>query len=207
MRCCKAQYLLPFNNGSDTLTNTASDTLLFLRSWLTKPLEVAAIAPSSTRLAAAMTTEIGRYTGDVLELGPGTGIFTRALLQNGVRQDQLVLVERNPTFAALLRGRFPEATLIEGDAQHLRLAAPRKIGAAISGLPLLSMPRQAVRDILEAVFRHLTDDGCLFQFTYGPRCPVPAALLEILHLEASFLRWVPLNLPPASVYRLSRRRA
>lgn len=189
------------------MTNTASDTLLFLRSWLTKPLEVAAIAPSSTRLAAAMTTEIGRYTGDVLELGPGTGIFTRALLQNGLRQDQLVLVERNPAFAALLRCRFPEATLIEGDAQHLRLPRTRKIGAAISGLPLLSMPRQAVRDILEAVFRHLADDGCLFQFTYGPRCPVPAALLEILRLEASFLRWVPLNLPPASVYRLSRRRA
>lgn len=188
------------------MTNTASDTLLFLRSWLTKPLEVAAIAPSSTRLAEAMTCEIDRYTGDVLELGPGTGIFTRALLRNGVRQDQLVLVERNPTFVALLRGRFPQATLIEGDAQHLRLPPARKLGAAISGLPLLSMPRPAVRGILEAVFQHLGDHGSLFQFTYGPRCPVPVALLDALGLEASFLRFVPLNLPPASVYRLSRRK-
>lgn len=201
------QYLPPFNNGRHILTNTASDTLLFLRSWLTKPLEVAAIAPSSTRLATAMTCEIDRYTGDVLELGPGTGIFTRALLRNGVQQDQLVLVERNRAFAALLRGRFPQATLIEGDAQHLRLPPTRKIGAAISGLPLLSMPRQAVRGILDAVFQHLGDRGSLFQFTYGPRCPVPATLLDALDLEVSFLRWVPLNLPPASVYRISRRRA
>ncbi|WP_428428857.1 class I SAM-dependent methyltransferase [Pararhizobium sp.] len=188
-----------------TTRNTASDTLLFFRSWLTRPLEVASIAPSGKRLAAAMTAEVGPSPGDVLELGPGTGIFTRRLLQDGVDEERLILVERNPTFAMLLRQRFPKATLIEGDAQHLRLPSAGTIGAAISGLPLLSMPKPIVHDILDAVFRHLADDACLFQFTYGPRCPVPAPILAALGLEASFRRWVPFNLPPASVYRIQRR--
>ena len=131
-----------------TKQKTASDFLLFLRSWAARPLEVAAIAPSSRRLAVAMTTEIGPLSVNVLELGPGTGAFTRALLRNGVYEDNLILVERNPAFAMLLRERFPSATLIEGDAQHLALPAVKSVGAAISGLPLVSMPAQTVRAIL-----------------------------------------------------------
>lgn len=192
--------------GALTLTNIASDTLLFFRSWLTRPLEVASIAPSGNRLAAAMTAEVGPSTGHVLELGPGTGTFTRRLLQDGIDEEKLILVERNPAFAMLLRQRYPKATLIEGDAQHLCLPMAGKVGAAISGLPLLSMPKPVVCDILTAVFRHLADDACLFQFTYGPRCPVPAPILAALDFEASFRRWVPFNLPPASVYRIRRRR-
>jgi phospholipid N-methyltransferase len=188
-----------------TAQTTASDFTLFLRSWVTRPLEVAAIAPSSKRLAAAMTTEISHASGSVLELGPGTGAFTRALLRNGVEERNLILVERNPSFAVLLRKRYPAATLIEGDAQHLSLPVERSVGAAISGLPLLSMPAQTVRGILSAVFYHLAEGASLFQFTYGPRCPVRPKLLAELSLEASFLRWVPLNLPPASVYRIARR--
>ena len=199
---------VPFKTGALTLTNsnTASDTLLFFRSWLTRPLEVASIAPSGNRLAAAMTAEVGPSTGHVLELGPGTGTFTRRLLQDGIDEEKLILVERNPAFAMLLRQRYPKATLIEGDAQHLCLPMAGKVGAAISGLPLLSMPKPVVCDILTAVFRHLADDACLFQLTYGPRCPVPAPILAALDLEASFRRWVPFNLPPASVYRIRRRR-
>lgn len=190
-----------------TKQKAASDFLLFLRSWAARPLEVAAIAPSSRRLAVAMTTEIGPLSGNVLELGPGTGAFTRALLRNGVYEDNLILVERNPAFAMLLRERFPSATLIEGDAQHLALPAVKSIGAAISGLPLLSMPAQTVRAILASVFHHLAEDGSLFQFTYGPRCPISLQVLRELGLKASFRRWVPLNLPPASVYRISRNSA
>ncbi|MGO4620659.1 class I SAM-dependent methyltransferase [Ensifer sp. 2YAB10] len=183
---------------------TASDFLLFLRSWAARPLEVAAIAPSSRRLAMAMTTEIGPFSGNVLELGPGTGAFTRALLRKGVYENNLILVERNPAFATLLRKRYPSATLIEGDAQHLSLPAVKSVGAAISGLPLLSMPAQAVQAILSAIFHHLAEGASLFQFTYGPRCPISPQILAGLGLEASFQRWVPLNLPAASVYRISR---
>lgn len=116
-------------------------------------------------------------------------------------------MERNPAFATLLRERYPSATLIEGDVQHLALPAVKSVGAAISGLPLLSMPAQTVRTILASVFHHLAEDGSLFQFTYGPRCPVSPQVLGELGLKASFRRWVPLNLPPASVYRISRGRA
>jgi phosphatidylethanolamine/phosphatidyl-N-methylethanolamine N-methyltransferase len=180
-----------------------SDHLLFLRSWISRPLQVAAVAPSSRWLAAAITAEVPRQ-GEVLELGPGTGAFTRALLRHGVDERALTLVERNPDFAALLRARFPAATVLERDASILPIGRSG-FGAAVSGLPLLSMPAAQVGRILAAAFASLAEDAPLFQFTYGPRCPVPENILHGLGLAASFRRFVPLNLPPASVYRIARQ--
>lgn len=180
-----------------------SDHLLFLRSWITRPLQVAAVAPSSRWLADAITTEVSPDGGRVLELGPGTGAFTRALLRRGTPENALTLVERDPAFARLLRARFPAATLLECDAAAL----PRDqsgFSAAISGLPLLSMSQAQVERILASTFDRLVDGAHLFQFTYGPRCPVPEAVLLGLGLTARFRSFVPINLPPASVYRISR---
>lgn len=185
-----------------TLPLRKSDHLLFLRSWISRPLEVAAVAPSSRWLADAMTAEIP-VDGSVLELGPGTGAFTRALLRRGVREAAVTLVERNPDFAQLLRKRFPAATVLEGDASRLAFEQT-DFSAAISGLPLLSMPAAQVERILAVTFERLAQDADLFQFTYGPRCPIPETVLLRLGLTARFRRFVPFNLPPASVYRIAR---
>ena len=81
---------------------------------------------------------ISTLTGPVIELGPGTGAITNALIAHGVDQKRLVLVEYNPGFCALLRDRYPQATVVQGDAYALRdllwnvLSAPAS--AVVSGL-------------------------------------------------------------------------
>ncbi len=155
-----------------------------------------------------MTREVSAVTGPILELGPGTGVFTRALLARGVAEEDLVLVESGPEFLGTLRREFPRARLLGINAAKLRstpLFDARKAGAAISGLPLLAMPTHKVAAILLGVFEQLEDGGALYQFTYGPRAPVPRRLLEQLGLQAVRMRTVLANLPPASVYRITAR--
>jgi phospholipid N-methyltransferase len=144
----------------------------------------------------------------VLELGPGTGVFTRALLTRGVKENDLVLVETNPKFAQLLRFRFPDATILQSDAallRHLPVGPETEVGAVVSGLPLLSMPQPTVMQILAGAFMHLRDDGSFYQFTYGWHCPVRSRILARLGLTAKRIGGVIANVPPASVYKISRR--
>ncbi|HEV7317975.1 MAG TPA: SAM-dependent methyltransferase [Ensifer sp.] len=185
-----------------------SDSLNFFRSWLADPLRVASVTPSSRSLARLITREISPAHGPVLELGPGTGVFTRALVARGVREEDLVLVECGPEFAAVLQKRFPAAAVLSIDAARLVDGRPEisaGIGAAVSGLPLLSMPPRKVMAILAGIFLHMRPGGHLYQFTYGPRCPVPRPLLDRLGLRARRVGGTIRNFPPASVYRISRR--
>ncbi|MGO7726283.1 phospholipid methyltransferase, partial [Rhizobium ruizarguesonis] len=68
-----------------------ADFLHFFRSWIRHPLRVAAIAPSGDSLARIMTSEIAALDGPIIELGPGTGFFTRALLARGVSEADLTV--------------------------------------------------------------------------------------------------------------------
>lgn len=184
-----------------------SDTLRFLRSWRAAPLRVAAITPSGPALAALITSEIDLRHAPVLELGAGTGVFTRARIARGLAPEDLALVELDDTFADLLRARFPAAQVLQMSAARLRglpLFGGRKAGAAISGLGLLSMSPRTVMAILSGTFAHLRPGAALYQFTYGPRCPVPRPVLDRLGLEARRIGGTLRNLPPASVYRIGR---
>jgi Phospholipid N-methyltransferase len=184
-------------------------TLLFFRAWLSAPLQVASVTPSGRALALLMTSEISADSGTVIELGPGTGVFTEALLNRGVCQSDLILVEYSVDVARELTMRFPAATTLRMDAAQLRkfeLQTSAPIGAVVSGLPLLSMPVRKVIAILEGAFSHLRHDGAFYQFTYGPRCPIPRPLLDRLGLKATFIGRTLANVPPAAVYRISRRR-
>lgn len=181
------------------------DQCHFLRLWLAHPLRVAALAPSSDRLAELMTREISHETGRVLELGAGTGVFTRALAARCAHPSDLTLVEIDPGFATLLESRFPEVALLCADASRL----PRmqgQFGAVVSGLPLLSMSPRKVMAILKCAFYNARPEAAFYQFTYGPRCPVPRQLLDRLGLKAVRLGGTRWNLPPAAVYRITRRR-
>jgi phosphatidylethanolamine/phosphatidyl-N-methylethanolamine N-methyltransferase len=189
-----------------TKTCDVSDNVTFLRQWIRKPLGVASVAPSGRSLAKLMTSEISGATGPVLELGPGTGVFTKLLLERGVPERDVTLIESDPHFTRLLALRYPAARLCNMDASLLAesgLFAERRAGAAISGLPLLSMPQKVVTAILSAVFSSLEEGGFLYQFTYGPKCPVPHGVMTALGLKATRIGWTPMNLPPASVYRIS----
>lgn len=192
----------------DRTCNDDSDGQRFIMAWLADPLRIAAIAPSGARLARLITREIGPQNAPVLELGPGTGAFTRALLERGIPEQELTLVEMSPDFASLLRARFPQARVLEANAARLPVAMifpDGRAGAAVSGLGVLSMPAKTVMSILKTTFTCLRPDACLYQFTYGPRCPVPKAILDRLGLNAERIGGTWANLPPAAVYRISRR--
>ncbi|MTJ79724.1 MAG: methyltransferase domain-containing protein [Telmatospirillum sp.] len=182
--------------------------LSFLQAWSNNPRRVGAIAPSGTALARLITAEITPDCGGVLELGPGTGVFTRALLARGIPPGNLTLVEKGADFADLLRRRFPDVRVFQMDATRLdrsRLFDGRPAGAVVSGLPLLAMTPRQVLAILTGAFAVLRQGGAFYQFTYGPRCPVPKRILDRLDLKAVRLGRVYLNLPPAAVYRITRK--
>ena len=193
--------------GTAPRDTSSSDLWRFLTSWAGAPLQVAAIAPSGASLARLITREIDPADAPVLELGPGTGVFTQALLDRGLAPSDLTLVELGGAFAAHLSRRYPAARVVQADASWIvpgRLFPGRKAGAAISGLGLLSMPPRTVMAILANAFDCLRADGRLYQFTYGPRCPVPRRILDRLGLRAIRIGGTWRNVPPASVYRIDR---
>ncbi|WP_085579734.1 class I SAM-dependent methyltransferase [Thalassospira mesophila] len=184
-----------------------SDLLPFLRAWVSDPRRVAAISPSGSALTELMTREVNPQHGPVLELGPGTGVFTRALLARGFDQQDLTLIEAGKDFAHTLANRFPDARVVCMDATRLgkaNLYPEHNLGTVISGLPLLSMNARQVMGILGGAFRYARPGGYFYQFTYGPRCPVHPNILNRLGLKATRVGHTMRNVPPSSVYRLSR---
>lgn len=161
---------------------------------------------SGSALAAAITAEIDPAAGPVLELGPGTGVFTRALLARGVAERDLVLVEADPMLARRLQEAFPEALVLACKAASVttEMLGGHRPAAVISGLPLLNFPGHEVESIVEATFSFCTPDAAIFQFTYGPKCPVREEIMARLDLVAHRTARVWRNVPPASVYRIER---
>lgn len=187
---------------------SAFDPLHFLRAWAADPQRVGAVAPSGSALADLITSEITPAAGPVLELGPGTGVFTRALLARGVREQDLTLVEFGAEFAQLLQVRFPAARILCMDASrlaHHELFEDASVGAVVSGLPLLNLTPRKMMAILGGAFRYLRPRGALYQFTYGPWCPVPRPILDRLGLKATLIGRTLRNVPPAAVYRITAR--
>ena len=184
------------------------DTALFLWAWLADPLSIAAVAPSGPTLARLMTAGIGPETGPVIELGPGTGVFTRALLSRRVAPENLLLIERSPAFTLLLRERFPDLDIVCDLAQrldhHARARLPGSLGAIVSGLPLLAMSKSVQQEILTAAFSALRPGGTFVQFTYGHVPPVDKAVARGLGLRFDCIGRTLRNLPPASVYSIRR---
>lgn len=186
----------------------SNDLALFLRSWVSEPKKVGAIAPSGEALAEMMTREITSATGRVVELGPGTGAFTHKLLERGVRPEDLTLVEHGSEFATLLQLRFPGVRVLWMDATRLgagKLFADACVGAVISGLPLLTMSTRKVMTTLGGAFGYMRPGAAFYQFTYAMRCPVSRPVLDRLGLKATFVDRTVLNVPPAAVYRITRR--
>ena len=178
------------------------DEVRFLRSWIEKPLHVGAVMPSGRPLARTMAQYVDRdSSGPVIELGPGTGAITSALIERGIDQKRLVLVEYNPGFCALLRDRYPLAKVVQGDAYRLRdtlwnvLSAPAT--AIVSGLPLVTKPMLTRLRLIRDAFTALERGGPFVQFTYSVVPPIPKSLPGV-STEASERIWM--NLPPARVW-------
>ena len=182
---------------------TLNDTSVFMQEWLTNPRRTGAIVPSSKNLAAEMTRwlliEANEY---VLELGPGTGAVTQALIGRGLHPQRLIAIEKNPRMADILRDRFPRAHIITGDACHLdrllreELNGHGTVGAVISSLPLRNFPADVAEELAGKIRALLSPKGKWVQYTYhlGKERPRGAAYFRLL---TSNVVW--LNLPPARV--------
>jgi phosphatidylethanolamine/phosphatidyl-N-methylethanolamine N-methyltransferase len=178
------------------------DEVHFIRSWLEKPLSTGAVAPSSKLLARTMAAYVDpEAAGPVVELGPGTGPVTEALVAQGVDPARLVLVEFNPTFCRLLRSRYPQATVVQGDAYSLqRLLGSllrQPAAAVVSGLPLFTKPMKTRLRLMQEAFALMAPQAPFVQFTYAVISPIPKALNGVT-AEASERIWM--NLPPARVW-------
>lgn len=177
-------------------------------------MSVSSISPSSPHLAKRMLAQLPDDAKRVVELGAGTGVFTHALLEHGIRPEDLLVVELNPALVDLLQQNFPEARVVHGDAREASRLA-REAGyldggpadAVFSGLGMLSMSQEAQREVLETSFELTREGGSFIQFTYGHTNPVsPVVLADLgLHVRRGELAWR--NLPPATVFVFNRGRS
>lgn len=173
----------------------------FVANWFKNPLRTGAVAASSKALAQRMAACVDpAVPGPVLELGPGTGMFTEALIRRGFAQNRLVLVEFNPEFARHLKRRFPRATIITADVYDRRQWAGRhgeeRFAGIVSGLPLLTQPPARRQALLEACFDLARPGAPFVQFTYSAKPPVKP--FDAVTAEAGPITY--LNLPPARIF-------
>jgi phosphatidylethanolamine/phosphatidyl-N-methylethanolamine N-methyltransferase len=180
------------------------DEARFIKTLFESPRVTGAVSPSGRFLARAMARAIDPdRPGLVVELGPGTGPVTKALLERGVPAENLVLVEYEAGFCRLLAQRFPDVRVLKGDAyrlwQSLADLRGQPIRAIVSSLPLLNQPPARRQDLVAQAFSMMQPGGVFVQFTYGVASPVPRRLGALtLSAEASSPIW--LNLPPARVW-------
>lgn len=178
-----------------------TDNLRFLRALIARPKHVGAVAPSSRALARAIADEVDpSRPGPILELGPGTGVITQALLERGVTPERLTVVEYDADFAAGIAARFPGVQVIRGDAfdltRTLGAGHTERFAAIVSGIPLLNFPVARRRAYIEALMQRLLPSAAFIQFSYGMHAPAPAPHGH--NVSCAALIWA--NLPPARVW-------
>ncbi|MCW5714511.1 MAG: methyltransferase domain-containing protein [Bauldia sp.] len=175
-----------------------SDIAKYIRTWGT----TGAIAPSGKALARRMVRHVDPAgSGMILELGPGTGVVTRALLEKGVAPARIIAVEFNPDFCRIVGERYPGVRVVQGDAysldQTLHGIHDGGFAAAVSSLPLLLREPADRINLVKSVLARLPRTSALAQFSYSPKPPVPASPLD-WRLEGS--GWILMNMPPARVW-------
>lgn len=182
------------------MTTTLADNLRFLRALIARPKNIGALMPSSPALAEAIARQIAPHAGPVLEIGPGTGVVTEAILARGIAPEGLTLLEYDEDLARHLAERFPRAHVIQGDAFDLdHVLGPRNgspFGAIVSGIPLLNHSMARRQAYVAGLGRRLMPGGPLIQFSYGPQAPVNPPAGYSVARTATVLA----NIPPAKVW-------
>jgi phosphatidylethanolamine/phosphatidyl-N-methylethanolamine N-methyltransferase len=186
------------------MASPAAEHLEFLRGLIARPKNVGAIAPSSPALAHAIAAQIDpSIPGPVLELGPGTGVVTEALIARGIAPERITAIEYDAHFATMVAERFPGVNVVRGDAFDLERTLGSPISGSsvpfagiVSGLPLLNHPVERRRMLIEGALARLAPGAQYVQFSYGWEPPIPAPAGATVHRAALVWR----NLPPARVW-------
>lgn len=180
------------------------DFAVFLGEMIRNPDEVRAVAPSSNATAKIMTEGVETTTGPIVEIGPGTGAFTKAILARGVAPERMTLLELNPRFCEELREKFPGVTVLNRSAEDIREIGLSNVSAVISGVPVLARP-ELQRAVVGHAFDVIAQDGFFTQITYANSSPVTPDMQAELGISSVKRGTIWANLPPARVFEYRRQ--
>lgn len=183
------------------------DGVKFISSWFKNPKNVGAVAPSGPALSRTMAAIVDpSVDGPIVELGPGTGPVTAALLEQGIDPSRLVLVEYDHAFCNALRSKYPAVKVVQGDAfaldETLAGNATAPLAAIVSSLPLLNFAPAQRQKLIEVAMKMLRPRAPFIQFTYGANSPLPVQS-HLYETTASKRIWW--NFPPARVWTYRAR--
>jgi phosphatidylethanolamine/phosphatidyl-N-methylethanolamine N-methyltransferase len=198
----QADQTVEHGTSSGEKARPVSNPWMFFRRWIANPLQMGSIVPSSPMLCARLVRQTRRAPEEfVVELGAGTGVISRALLDSGLPPEKLFVVEIVPDMATHLRRVLPGVNVIEGDARALRDLLPAhvigQIGTVICGIPLVLLPVPEQRRFIDAIQDVAPKRGFL-HYSYCITSPLP---WRTHRLTPKREEWTPLNFPPASVWR------
>ena len=148
----------------------------FLLGAFRNPKAVSALTPSSPSLARAVARQVDINRGGlIIELGPGTGAVTNALLARNIAPDRLLLIECEVQFVRILRRLYPRMDVRCGDALRIEhyLTPSTQVSAVVSGLPILHLPVEARRRLVSQSLACQGPGGRFIQLSYGWQAPVP----------------------------------
>jgi phosphatidylethanolamine/phosphatidyl-N-methylethanolamine N-methyltransferase len=178
------------------------EEIRFLKGFFESPFRVASPLPSGRKLARTVAAQIDRMRLEpVLELGPGTGAVTQAIVERGIPESHVYAIERDSNFAAHLRTRFSRMHVLEGDAFAfeevlLRDGYDGLFSAVVCGVPVLGETAETRRQLLEDGLNRLAP-GCPFvQFSYSRKPPIDPG--DIATVERAAKVWS--NIPPLQVW-------
>lgn len=182
------------------------DELKFFKGWIDRPKAVGAIIPTSSVTARRMTSIIDAGSGlPVLEVGPGTGVITKAILLRGVKPSDLYAVEYSQDFVRHLRRIYPGVNVIEGDGFDLDTALGDRrdmmFDCVVSGVPLLNFPIARRVAYLESLLKRIPVGRPVVQLTYGPKSPIPPGFGDY---TVEHFHFIIRNIPPTQLWLYRR---
>ncbi|ESX80433.1 class I SAM-dependent methyltransferase [Mesorhizobium sp. M0027] len=185
-----------------TLAEKFDDELKFFKGWIDKPKAVGSIVPTSSITARKMASIVDPKSGlPVLEVGPGTGVITRAILAQGIKPENLYAVEYSTDFVRHLRQLYPGVNVIEGDAFNLDATLGDKrdlvFDSVISGVPLLNFPVAQRIAYVESLLDRIPAGRPIVQLTYGPLSPIPPGRGDY---TVEHFHFVIRNIPPTQLW-------
>lgn len=181
------------------------DLFQTLKHFIKSPGHMGSIAPSSKYLAKTIVNMLPQHGHTLLEIGPGTGAITKALMQLN-DYEHIIAIENNRQFVKPLQLKFPELQVIHGNAFDIEHIAQQydfhQLDAIVSSLPLLMINKHERKLLCQKLLNALPSGKPLLQYSYGSQSPIPLEWLEEFsdHFDVDCQK-VLLNVPPARVWR------